>query len=106
MANQRDRISAILDHAAFVGLVGAEQIDYVYLVERMRRWSTSAYELGMVVPFLTPDVVAAMFALTPEQKRGRVLHNGLLARFVPEWVDVPYVTIGTGKSSATRVWDG
>jgi asparagine synthase (glutamine-hydrolysing) len=103
---QRLRVAALLDHAATLGLDGHEQADYLYLIERMRRWATSAYRVGMVVPFLTPDVVAATFALTAEDKRSRRLHNGLLRRFVGEWVDVPYVSVSTGRSHATRVWQG
>lgn len=106
VASERARLDALVDAAASLGLVGAEQIDYAYLMERMRRWSTSAYQVGMVVPFLAPDVVAATFALTAAEKRGRRLHTGLLQRFVPEWCDVPYVSISTGRSTATAIWDG
>jgi len=58
------------------------------------------------VPFLAPDVVAATFALSAADKRARRLHTGLLRRFVPEWSDVPYVSISTGRSTATAIWDG
>jgi asparagine synthase (glutamine-hydrolysing) len=75
-------------------------------MERLRRWITSAYHLNMVSPFLAPDVVAATFALTPEQKRDRLLHAGLLERFVPEWAQIPYVSRRSGPSTATRIWDG
>ena len=106
LESERARLDGLVDRAASLGLVGNEQIDYAYLMERMRRWSTSAYRVGMVVPFLAPDVVAATFALTPADKRARRLHTGLLRRFVPEWSDVPYVSISTGRSTATAIWDG
>lgn len=106
IVSERARLDALVDHAATLGLIGVEQIDYAYLMERMRRWSTSAYKVGMVVPFLAPDVVAATFALTAADKRARRLHTGLLRRFVPEWSDVPYVSISTGRSTATAIWDG
>jgi hypothetical protein len=106
IASQRDRVTGIIEHAASLGLAGEEVIDYVYLMERMRRWSTSAYAVGLVVPFLTPQVVAATFALTAAEKRDRLLHTGLLSRLAPEWVDVPYVSVNTGPSTAAAIWDG
>jgi hypothetical protein len=103
---ERRRVRDLLADAADVGLAGAARTDYVYLMERMRRWSSAAYAVGMVAPFLAPDVVAATFALTAEQKRGRRMHDGLIERFVPEWSAVPFVKNGTGPSSVVRVWDG
>ena len=37
------------------------------------------------------------------QKKQRVLHTGLLRRLTPEWADIPFVSVGTGPSTATRV---
>lgn len=105
-ADQESRCRGLMSEAHGVGLIGLEVLDYIYLVERMRRWSTSAYSPSMVTPFLSPDVVAVMFALTPHQKAERSLHSALLARLAPEWADIPFVSITTGRSTATRVWDG
>jgi asparagine synthase (glutamine-hydrolysing) len=60
----------------------------------------------MVTPLLAPEALAATFAMSPADKRDRRLHLGLLRRFVPEWADVPFVSISTGRSTATRIWDG
>lgn len=103
---ERARVGALLDHGRDLGLHDLRLIDYLYLVERVRRWYTSAYAVGMVTPFLAPGFVAATFALTPEQKRDRLLHNGLIERLVPEWAGVPFVSVSTGRSTATRIWDG
>jgi hypothetical protein len=102
----RRRITAHLDHAKDIGLHGLHLIDYVYLVERVRRWYTSAYSVGRVTPFLAPGFVAATFGLTAEQKRDWLLHRSLIARFVPEWSEVPFVSVATGPSTATRIGDG
>lgn len=104
--SQRARINEILDRGESLGLRGSELCDYVYLVERVRRWYTSAYVTGMVTPFLAPGFVVASFAVPPEAKRQRALHNALLQRYVPEWVDVPYVSVSTGRSTATKIWQG
>lgn len=103
---ENTRLAAMLGHAASLGLRGSELTDYVYLMERMRRWSTVGYTSTFATPFLSPGVVSAAFALTAEQKRARVLHIGLLRRFVPEWSEVEYVSGSSGRSTATRVWDG
>ena len=103
---ERERITGLADHARDLGLRDLHLIDYIYLVERVRRWYTSAYVIGSVTPFLSPGFVAATFALTGEQKRARLLHTSLIARLVPEWSQVPFVSVATGKSIATRVWDG
>ncbi|MGR6322477.1 hypothetical protein Q2K19_13225 [Micromonospora soli] len=106
LAAERDRITAVLDHARATGLRDRHLLDYLYLVERMRRWATSAYTTGMVTPFLAPGFVASTFALTAGQKLDRALHTGLIARLVPEWAEVPFVSVSTGPSTATRVWEG
>ncbi|WP_328464914.1 hypothetical protein OHA21_42120 [Actinoplanes sp. NBC_00393] len=105
-AAEHQRITGLLDHAKEIGLSGLHLIDYIYLVERVRRWYTSAYSIGSVTPFLSPGFVAATFGLTAEQKRERLLHNGLIARLVPEWAEVPFVSVTTGRSTATRIWEG
>ncbi|MGC1212545.1 MAG: hypothetical protein WA890_14900 [Micromonospora sp.] len=103
---ERDRIAALFAHARDIGLRDLHLVDYLYLVERVRRWYTSAYTVGMVTPFLAPGFVAATFGLTPAQKRDRLLHTGLIARLVPEWAEIPFVSAATGPSTAPRVWEG
>lgn len=106
VAAEHDRVNRLLGHAKDVGLRDLRLVDYVYLLERVRRWSTSAYTVGMVTLFLSPGFVSATFALNPEQKRVRLLHTGLIERLMPEWSDVPFVSVSTGTSTATRVWEG
>ena len=106
LAAERDRLSVILDHAEAAGVQGLYLVDYVYLAERVRRWYSSGYATGMVTPFLAPGFVATTFAITPQQKRERLLHTGLIARLVPEWADVPFADVAAGTSTATRIWDG
>jgi asparagine synthase (glutamine-hydrolysing) len=101
-----ERITARLDHAKGLGLSGLHLIDYIFLTDRLRRWCTSAYAVGMVTPFLAPGFVSATFGLTATQKRERLLHTSLIGRLVPEWSDVPFVSISTGTSTATRIWEG
>ena len=103
---ERRRIAGLFDGAVSLGLRGVELADYLYLTERVRRWYTSANYVGMVTPFLAPDFVAASFAVTPEDKRARRLHQEMLVRWMPEWAQVPYVTGRSGRSTATHIWEG
>jgi asparagine synthase (glutamine-hydrolysing) len=106
IAAAHERVAARLEHAKSLGLTDMHLIDYVFLTDRLRRQATSAYAVGMVTPFLAPGFVSATFGLTPAQKREKLLHNSLIARLVPEWSEVPFVSISTGVSTATRIWDG
>ena len=106
LERERARLLAVADRGERAGLQGLELCDFLYLMERMPRWATPAYAVGMVTPFLAPDFVTAAFALTPQQKRDRVLHLGLIKRYVPEWTEVPFVSVFTGRSAAARIWDG
>jgi hypothetical protein len=107
LAREQARIGAIVDHGATLGLRGQALGDYIYLVERDRRWFSPAYLYGVVSPFLSPGVVAASFALTGAEKRRWALHHGLLDRLVPEWHGVPFVhDAAPGQNTATAVWDG
>ncbi|MDO3684805.1 hypothetical protein [Micromonospora sp. C28ISP2-4] len=106
LAAERARVTALTAHARGLGLHDEHLTDYVYLIERMRRWCTAAYTTGMVTPFLAPGFVAASFAFTVAEKRARLPHTALIARLVPEWADVPFVSPVTGPSRATRIWEG
>jgi hypothetical protein len=106
LARERDRITGVLDHAKAIGLSGVHLADYVYLVERVRRWYGSAYTVGVVTPYLSPQFVSASFALDARHKRERVLHPQLTRHLVPEWADVPYVSGWTGRSTAARIHHG
>lgn len=106
LAQQQDRIADVVAGSRAIGLDGLEVLDHLYLVERVRRWYTSAYHVGMVTPFLAPELVAATFALPAEDKKARRLHDALIRRLMPAWSDVPFVSVSTGPSTATRVWDG
>jgi len=105
-ASQRERINGIIDHAKGIGLSDLHLLDYLFLVERVRRWTTSAYSIGRITPLLSPGFIATTFALTVEQKRAWLLHTALIERLVPEWSEVPFVRVTTGRSTATRVWEG
>ncbi|MEE6263443.1 hypothetical protein [Plantactinospora sonchi] len=106
VAREQARVADLLAHADDLGIQGLALADYLYLTERMRRWSSAAYTVGLIAPCLSPAFVAASFTLTLEQKRDRTMHRRLTGRLVPEWAEVPYVSASTGPSTATRIWDG
>jgi hypothetical protein len=105
-AGQQQLAAASTRRAFDLGVRDHGVLDYAYLVERMRRWSTSAYDQGIITPFISPDFVQAAFALPDTAKRARRLHIALLERLVPEWAPVPFVSTSARDTTATRVWDG
>lgn len=104
-AAEEARIRGILAAITEAGLDREHIIDYLYLVERVRRWYSSAYSFMTVTPFLAPGFVKASFAFDPQLKRERAVHARLLRRLLPEWADLPFVS-DTRGSTATRVWQG
>ena len=106
LEQERERVGAILRRAVDKGVHDEHVIDYLYLVQSLRRWLSSAYVLNMVTPLLHPSLVSAMFSLTPQQKRDRVLHEDLTRRLAPEWADVPYYSGGSPTSTVPKVWEG
>jgi asparagine synthetase B (glutamine-hydrolysing) len=103
--SEAERIAALLSGIAGAGLADEHLIDYLYLVERARRWYSSAYSFVTVTPFLAPGFVRASFACDPQHKRDRAVHAALLRRLLPQWADVPFVS-GARTSTATRIWQG
>ena len=86
------RIRGILAAISEAGLDAEHIIDYLYLVERVRRWYSSAYSFMVITPFLAPGFVKASFAFDPRDKRERAVHARLLRRLMPEWADIPFVS--------------
>ncbi len=100
-------IRSLFDRGEALGLRGYELVDLVYLMERVRRWYSSAYHVGTVTPFLAPGFVSATFAVSPEHKRNRLFHGALLQRLLPEWEGVRYVTgSSAAPTTAARITDG
>jgi asparagine synthase (glutamine-hydrolysing) len=104
-AAEEARIRGILAAISEAGLDAEHIIDYLYLVERVRRWYSSAYSFMIITPFLAPGFVKASFAFDPREKRERAVHARLLQRLLPEWADIPFVS-DTSTTTATRVWQG
>jgi asparagine synthase (glutamine-hydrolysing) len=99
-------VESVVEHAAGLGLAGLDIADYAYLTERMRRLNSAAYEAGMALPFMAPEVVEAAFALTPAQKASSTLHRGIIGALTPEWADVAFVSGGAPPGRFARIWDG
>ena len=99
-------IRSLFDRGEALGLRGLELIDLAYLIERVRRWYSSAYNIGMITPFLSPGFVSATFAASPDEKRNRLFHGALLRRLLPEWEGVRYVSGASAQSTAARISDG
>jgi hypothetical protein len=105
----RARIDEVLEAALQAGAQPLVALDVFYLVERLRRWGTSADQADIAIPLLTPAFVGAALRLTPQQRRENALHRALTAHLMPSWAQVPYYapassTRGHGRVSPPRLW--
>jgi hypothetical protein len=103
------RIDQVLGAAVEAGAQPLVALDVFYMVERLRRWGTSADMADIAIPLLTPAFVRAALGLTPQQRRENALHRALTAHMVPAWADVPYYapapsTGRRGRAPAPRLW--
>ncbi len=94
---QREAREALTEHVLCVlnriqeaGVYGPNALDHFYVLERMRRWGTTAERHGVMSPLLTPSFQRAALALRPEQRRTNALHRQLTEALVPRWRGVPY----------------
>jgi hypothetical protein len=65
-------------------------LDHFYIVERLRRWGTTAERSGVVSPLLLPAFMRGALGLTTRQRLGNELHLALLRELVPQWADIPF----------------
>jgi hypothetical protein len=65
-------------------------LDYLYGVERLRRWGGMSDWAGVASPLLEPQFQRAAFGLSPAQRQSNALHRALTARLVPAWADIGY----------------
>ena len=89
-AATRARVEEVLRQAVADGASPLVALDVFYLVERLRRWGTTADQPNLLVPLLTPEFVEAALRLQPQQRRANALHRELIARMIPGWADVPF----------------
>ncbi len=84
------RVDEVFRQAVAAGASPLIGLDVFYLVERLRRWGTTADRPNLLIPLLTPEFVEAALRLQPQQRRENALHRELVARMIPQWADVPY----------------
>lgn len=83
-------VTGVLEEGEGLGLQGAVLLDYFYLVERLRRWSSASIRLGRLMPLTTPSFLRASFDLAPEERSDNLLHRRLIARLMPKWAELPF----------------
>lgn len=98
----QDTIHAACRQADDYGLRGSRRLDFFYLYERTRRWASgqvSSLDGLVFAPMSNPGYIRAVFAF-PGSVEGNPFHDHIVARHMPEWVDVPYTSqLPRSKSS-------
>lgn len=90
VAEVREHVRGVLRRVSDLGVGGAAVLDFYYVLERMRRWGTTAERIGTVSPLLSSQFIRAALSLSSAQRRTNVLHRAVTRLLVPQWADVPY----------------
>lgn len=88
-----ERVREICHSPLAYGLEGTKQLDFLYLYERSRRWSsgTQCSQTGVVLaPFLSVEMIRLAFSYRGEDMKKNVFHRHITSTFAPEWKDLPY----------------
>ncbi|MEJ7876466.1 MAG: hypothetical protein WKF62_07380, partial [Solirubrobacterales bacterium] len=97
----REAAQRTLEAADDAGLSGPERLEWFYLCDRFANRQGLASHAERLVLFAMPAFVEASFAMSPKDRMASRLHKDLVARFVPEWVDVGFFDPDGGSSSPT-----
>jgi hypothetical protein len=92
-ARLQERFMAAYQQGQACGLDADKRLDFLYLFERTRRWSSGAQaaQTGVVLtPFLNPEFIRAVYSYRGSGMPDNVFHRHIIARHAPDWVDVVY----------------
>lgn len=78
------------DRARKHGREDIQSLDYLYLVEKFRRWGNQALGSMSAIMLSGPAYVRACFDLTPQDKIDKVFPDEIVRRALPAWNDAPY----------------
>jgi hypothetical protein len=101
-------IDDMTHHAQSLGLDPFGVVCHGYLAGRYRRLPTALSNVEQLMPLAVREVVAAGFALSPQEKVDNALHRAAFSRFMPAWADVPFIPnwYGVTPQDQVRVWHG
>ena len=75
------------------GLSEARQLDFLYLFERTRRWSSGSQHSQtsvVLAPFLNGDFIRAVYSYTGSGMTDNVFHRYIISCHAPDWDPVPF----------------
>ncbi|MCG8554399.1 MAG: hypothetical protein MJD61_03795 [Proteobacteria bacterium] len=108
----KNRVREIIEEACrqadSFGLTGTARLEFFYLYERTRRERQGAIssQPGIIlVPFLNPEFIRAVFACPEDQEKlNDPFHKHIVGVNAPDWSDVPYDT-DVQKGNAAFAYD-
>ena len=75
------------------GLDEAKQLDFLYLFERTRRWSSGSQHSQtsvVLAPFLNGEFIRAVYSYNGSGMPDNVFHRHIINRHAPDWAKVPF----------------
>ena len=89
----REGVLSAIRAADAYDLEGVHKLHFFFLHEYTRRWAAGAINgaIDLVfTPFLNPDLIRAAYAFPAEELPRKPFHREVVARFAPDWKDIPY----------------
>jgi len=89
----REACLASIREADRYDLHGLHRLHFLFLHEYTRRWAAGAINGAIdlvITPFLSPDFIRAAYAFPPEELPTKPFHRHVIARYAPDWAEVPY----------------
>jgi hypothetical protein len=78
---------------AHYGVTDEKQLDFLYMFERSRRWSSGSQHSQtslVLAPFLNPGYIRAVFSYRGRGVQNSVFHRHIISTHAPDWAGVVY----------------
>jgi hypothetical protein len=92
-AGVQELIHRMVQQGVERGLSDAKQLDFLYLFERVRRWSSGSQHSQtsqVLAPFLNGQFIRAAFSYTDSDLQENVFHRYIIDQHAPDWIQVPF----------------
>lgn len=86
-------IQRMCQQGAEHGLSEAKQLDFLYLFERTRRWSSGSQHSQtsqVLAPFLNGQFIRAVYSYKNADFQENVFHRYIINLHAPDWIQVPF----------------
>ncbi len=98
-------VSRLEGRCADAGVSGAARLNFFYLIEKYRRWTSVGHQTGSLALFANPTFITESFCATAQDRMQDKVHKSLLKEFIPGWESVPFYK-GAPKDALAKTHAG